>query len=320
MSSEPRTGSDSFRQALAPLVDRMRALVTAVDDTRTRHGDVASVESPAMREIADEERYATVTGWATPIRDAHTFGGMTLFAAADYVCTFADTFTVDKPPVYGHLVLARAALESAAVSWWLSQDGIERDERVKRGLSEHLYSDVEKERAGIPDAADHVDEWIDRAGRLGWRVTERGGRRWRHGSHGEPRVDGVSRPSPSATITRLLVRDETAQIGRLQWSRLSAVMHVTWFGIEWALHGEDALPGTTGDTATVPIGTNSRSVGIQALCILRCLREAASARFALMGWRDNAWRAVATATELYKLEMMRALSEAHADDVTDGGP
>jgi hypothetical protein len=46
-------------------------------------------------------------------------------------------------PTYGHLVVARAALESSGVSWWLGEDGIARDDRVNRGLSEFLYSATE---------------------------------------------------------------------------------------------------------------------------------------------------------------------------------
>jgi hypothetical protein len=42
----------------------------------------------------------------------------------------------------------------------------------------------------------------------------------------------------------LLVSDEASRIGKLQWSRLSAVSHVTWFGLRSALMLDDgaAIP------------------------------------------------------------------------------
>ena len=49
------------------------------------------------------------------------------------------------------------------VSWWLSEPGIARDERVKRGLSEFLYSAIEVFRLkghGMP-TVNHPDQTGD---------------------------------------------------------------------------------------------------------------------------------------------------------------
>ncbi|MGO9902979.1 MAG: hypothetical protein ACLP0J_25575 [Solirubrobacteraceae bacterium] len=60
--------------------------------------------------------------------------------AGAYVRAIAELFASDHPPLYAHLTLARAALESAVVSAWLSKPGIATLERIKRGLCELLYS------------------------------------------------------------------------------------------------------------------------------------------------------------------------------------
>jgi hypothetical protein len=63
------------------------------------------------------------------------------------------------PPIYGHLVVVRSALESSVVCWWLSEPGIARDQRIKRGMSEYLYTATEEGRLKIQDdAAKHVEE------------------------------------------------------------------------------------------------------------------------------------------------------------------
>jgi hypothetical protein len=108
-----------------------------------------------------------------------------------------------------------------------------------------------------------------------------------------------------AGITRLLVDNEDADIGRALWSRLSAVMHVTWWGLQWAISLPDAQPSSPG-FSTVPVGTDAKSVLLQAVCILRALRVAANARFTLMGWQDSEWQTA----ERTALEVERAMFRA----------
>jgi hypothetical protein len=97
-------------------------------------------------------------------------------------------------------------------------------------------------------------------------------------SRGKPFVDGVSRPSIPAGITRLLVSDEASRIGKPQWSRLSAVSHVPWFGLRSALMLDDGAANIATGLTTVPVGTDSSVVSVQALCVINALRQAATAR------------------------------------------
>jgi hypothetical protein len=251
-----------------------------------------------MAEIAVEQSYANRSEWPSPISETHTFGEMTLRAASDYARTFADALGVgDRGPVYGHLVLVRAALEACVVSWWLNEPGIDPAERIKRGLCEHLYSANEIRRLNIQeDAAERVERWERVASNLGWRVGD---------DRGRPVVDGVKRPSIPGGIAALLVGERESRIGRLLWSYLSAVSHVTWFGIGGTLSraGEPDPAGFVRAT----IGTQSSSVSTQAWCILRSLKNAATARFTLMGWNDPQWEAACRRVEAHELVLFRAV-------------
>lgn len=206
-------GPDEFRDALRPLVEALHEFSAVVDAVAPRHGRTPWANSLAMREIADEHRYSGPSGWDQPIHDTHMLGDLTLRAAADYVRTFAEAFLADRAPVYGHLVVARAALESSAVSAWLSEPGIARDARVKRGLSDFLYTAVEESRLKIRDDDESVKVWIDRANKLGWQATDYNGKAWSDKSRGKPVIDGVGRPSTGAGITRLLVSDDESKVG-----------------------------------------------------------------------------------------------------------
>lgn len=288
------------------MVADIRVFTLEVDAVGPRHRSVPWEESPAMREIGDEQDYKERCSWTGPITDTHGLGGLTLHAASDYVRTFAESFSTESVPTYGHLGVARAALESSVVSWWLSEAGIARDDRVKRGLSEFLYSASEVFRLKLrPDGAEQVKEWTARAADLGWAATDYDGKPWKPRSRGTPRVDGVERPSIPDGIRRLLVSDTEARIGKLLWSRLSAVSHVTYFGLESAMLLEDATPSLSAGVKTVPVGTHSSSVILMAFCVVRALRQAATARFVLMGWEDDAWQAARDFAEQLELALFR---------------
>ena len=308
MSSARTVDANTFREAMAGTVAAIRDFTVAVDAVGPRHRNLAWEDSPAMREIGDESEYAKRSSWIHPITDTHALGEMTLRAAADYVRTFAEAFTAQRPPLYGHLVLARSALESSVVSWWLSEPDIAREERIKRGLSEYLYSATEERRLELrDDAVEHVEEWIARAASFGWAATDHNDKPWSlTNSRGKPFIDRVSRPSISAGITRLLVSEQDSRIGKLQWSRLSAVSHVTWFGLQSALAFDDAAANIASALSTVPVGTDASAVILQALCIVKALRQAATARFTLMGWRDNQWTTASRLAEQHELEFFRA--------------
>lgn len=299
MSESRDARADEFREAMAPVAAALNTLVRAVEATSPRHGDLPAPESEAMKELASEDEYRARSGWRNPVTDTHNFGSMTLWAAADYVRSFASTLGGEQPPIYGHLALARDALEASVVSFWLNERGIAYDERVRRGLSEIIYSAAEVKRLGLTDDADaqlaEANGWCDE---LGWGL---------HMAGRLPVVDGTKRRSVPEGIRRLLVADEEARLGKLLWNRLSAVTHVTWWGLTWALDLVNAPAADGSGFTTVPVGTDSTKVLQQALCILKALRVAATERFTLMGWLDTEWDEARQAAEQFELALLKAL-------------
>jgi hypothetical protein len=312
VSESRAVNADEFRDAMTPVVEALNMLVRAVEATGPRHSDLPSLESEAMKELASEDQYRARSGWQNPITDTHNFGSMTLWAAADYVRSFASTLGGERPPIYGHLALARDALEASVVSFWLNERGIAYDERVKRGLSEVIYSAAEVKRLGLTEETDarlvEVSGWCDE---FGWRL---------HMAGRLPVVDDTKRRSVPEGIRRLLVADKEARLGKLLWNRLSAVTHVTWWGLTWALDLFNAPAGGDSGFTTVSVGTDSSKVLQQALCILRALRVAATERFTMMGWLDEEWDGARQAAEQFELTLLKALVEHGAGGVSSVAP
>ncbi len=296
-------GSEEFRQALAPTIGAVHGLADAVGERAERHGHQPSASSRAMEEIAVEATFAKRSeGWREPIRETHTFGGMTLAAAADFARSFVVLLDADSTPVYGHLVVARSVFDACVVAAWLNDPKADATERVKRGLCEQLYSAMELVRLRLQDdAAEYRDAWKARAAALGWTANV---------SSNKPVIDGTSRPSVPKGLSELLVDDGDARIGRAQWSYLSSVSHVTWYGIREALPSTAPPPGIA--PSPVSYGTASSSVRAQAVCVLRALRKAADARFVLMGWADDDWRAASARAEQHEITLMQAYQRGSA--------
>jgi hypothetical protein len=275
---------EAFRDWIAPHVAAIRDLATAVDAVPDRHGNLPSASSRAMSELAEERQYGTRSGWEQPVSTAHMFGGATLRAASDYVRGIAELFGTDHPPLYAHLPLARATLESAVISAWLSELGIATEERAKRCLCELLYSAEEVSALGLASAGgDRVAFWEGVGASLGWTVKNLG--------RGKPTIDGQRRPRISSGIAALA--DGGLDVANALYSQLSAVDHVTWFGLITAFDPASAERDDRAGTAAVPIGVDGAKVSTILYWVIRVVVAAADARFTLMGWRDEPWREAA---------------------------
>lgn len=297
--------SDGFRAAMASTVEVMRKLTSAVNNVAPRHGNQVSVPSKALDEIALEAKeFGSKSDWSGPIQDTHSFGGITLMAATDYVRTFAETFDAAFTPIYGHLVVARSALESSVVSAWLNDPDIGTVDRVKRGLCEQLYSARELVRLNIEDDPQaRVEHWEAVSRAFGWEPRYENGR---------PIVNGSKRPSVPAGIEKLLVGEGEWRIGRVQWSYLSSVSHVTWYGLRQSVVEPPAAPGVTG-LSLAGVGTTLQSVYAQAVCLVRALRRAADARFKLMGWQDAEWITAKSDAADYEVELIKSFEAGQAN-------
>jgi hypothetical protein len=308
VSSANWVDASSFRASMAPVVEAMLQFASSVRAVGPRHGNIADAGSPAMKELSSEAAWARRSGWNEPFRDTHSIGGLTLGAACDYVTVFAQVFNGEHAPVYGHLVLARAALEASVVCWWLSEPGISRNSRAQRGLSEILYSAWEERRLDLaPDARQHLIDVRQFADRLGWALVNRQRKPWSSRSRGKPFVEGEGRPSIPDGIASLLTDDVTSSIGRVQWSRLSAVTHTTFWGLRTAFQSQDVVDSPIMGRKTVPVGTHAGSVFLQVICLLKALRRSADARFCLMGWDDDDWRSAAAKVEKHERHLLEAV-------------
>jgi hypothetical protein len=116
----------------------------------------------------------------------------------------------------------------------------------------------------------------------------------------------VKRPPPATGITALLSDNPKSKVGKLLWSRLSAVSHVTFFGLQAGIRYRDVTTSLSPGVSAVPVGGNPSSVALQGACVLRALRKAATARFRLMGWEDGEWKAARDRAEQYEVELFQA--------------
>jgi hypothetical protein len=270
---------DAFRTALAPTRQALRDLCAAVTNVVTSR-TLPAADSRAMAELSAEPMWAARSDWEHPISDTHTLGAMTLLACTDCARGFAQTIDADEASMYGHLVLARSALETAVICGWLNDPRIDTAERVRRGLCEQLYSAMEVQRLKIKDDAKvRVAEWKTIADSLDLTVDTR---------PGKPVIsERTARPSIPKGIDELVLGDGDWSLGRIQWSFLSAVSHGTWYGL---MHAFQTVADTSPDgIATVAYGASSDSINTHAACVLGALSNTAHRRFTLMGWTNPEW-------------------------------
>lgn len=258
---------------MAPHVSAIRDFSVAIDGVPERFGGLPSADSRAISELAAEAGYRTRSSWEQPITDTHRFGAATLKAGSDFLRAFAELFDGLHPPLYAHLTVARAGLESAVVSAWLSEPRATSIERIKRGLCELLYSANEVAALGLDsDGPDHVEFWKKAGTSFGWAVDN---------SRAKPIIDGTKRPRVSDGIVAAAAGDGS-RVGDLVYSRLSAVDHVTWFGLISAFDMDAAERDERSRTATVPITVDGSKVCTYAYYLVKVVRAAAQARFTLM--------------------------------------
>ena len=177
-------------------------------------------------------------------------------------------------------------------------------ERQRRTLVELLYSAKEIKRLGIEEtgkADERMALWMGVAAELGWEVSK----------DTKPRVDGIGRPPMAQGIDHLLMDAGPARLGRVQWSYLSGVNHTVWFALRQAFFGELVDAQALGPSVA-PIGTESKSVYSQTLCLLRALRVTAQARMTYMGWIDDEWEYAANCAFTHEVERSRRVTNSLA--------
>lgn len=293
-------GYEEMREALAPSAALLREVAGFAMHLDQKNAFTPTPRSAAMREIDEEQRtYRKRSIWSAPIFDTHTLGSTSLLAAGDFTEAYASLLAADKVPVFGHLAVARAALEACVVAHWLNEPSITTLERIRRGLAEKMYSAHEMRRfSGTrPRAVEVINEIKQVAASFGWKVS---------GNKQVAAIDGIGRPSLPRAFSELIVGDSERVLGSALWSYLSGVGHSAW----WALRESVVLPPRDGLLGVNPsaFGTESGKVGAYTVCVGRALRAATSARIALMGWPDAEWTKVTARLEQMDLAIMRSIA------------
>jgi hypothetical protein len=270
-----------FKEAIAPTVRVLRELAAVMIDTRTPFGDRPAVPSVAMDELVlEEERYGKWSSWTRPLSDTHSLGSVLLDAAADNVRCYATLFDQERAPVFGHLVIARAALETCVYSTWLNDPTLDAVERMKRGLAEQIHSAREQQRITRFRAhGKRVESELEAvAAKFRWTVKSKGAE-----------VGGARRPWMRTALSTMLVGDDEREIGQALWGYLSAVTHGTWYGLRESVTAPQERPDPVTGLQLASLGTDSRSVNIQTVWLLRLFVAASNARMILMGWESLDW-------------------------------
>jgi hypothetical protein len=116
---------------------------------------------------------------------------------------------------------------------------------------------------------------------------------------------GLGRRAEAVQRAQLVQRVES-QLGGAPSGEVQAL----WYGLR------EALPSTVPPPCIAPspasLATTSSSVRAQAVCVLHALRKAADARFVLMGWADDDWRAASTRAEQHEIALMQANQQGNA--------
>ena len=181
--SEPIPQED-FRAAVEPTVRVLTQLADIAQNAPIEFGHLPAAGSIAMADIeAESQQFDGMSDWKEALTDTHSLGNISLFAASDFVRSYAALFDRERPPVFGHLVLSRPAMEACVTSMWLNDPSIEPIERIQRGLSERLYSALELQRMGqTREKGKEVEAQIlEVAKSYGWAIEGR-------------KVGGVRRP------------------------------------------------------------------------------------------------------------------------------
>lgn len=242
--------------------------------------------SQAMAELAQE---ATLRGpsFDEPVHAAHSNANILRFAATDAVSQFARLFASQPVPVYAHLAVARAGLESAAHAYWAAARGIGAVARVQRWQLLRLRNAMEMKRSPIPE---FKAQGVTVMRQVREQCTERN---WTVIAN-EKRVEVADQHLPGGgALIKTLIADgrsapEVERLGATAWWFQSGMSHGVNFAlIESIAPPPDSVSPLAPQQAT--IFTSSRSVTLQAVILGLGYRSMIEEQRRLFGWSNAAW-------------------------------
>jgi hypothetical protein len=222
---------DPLQDAVGPDIDRARQaeVIEALRETTlpaAEHRRVYELKpasgSPALKEQAagrDISLEYTNAAFSMP--------WLLMVASEDHVNSLR--LVLHRASQFSPAVLARAALEAAARAWWHLHPQIDINERIRRSMSEQLYSygqfvELEKLHEGEDfGGLERLEETARDAKALGFDVR-------RSKKTGLPVAIGDDRPGSGELIEAMMTAYHPT-MGPFMWRQLSAVAHGTAYAL-----------------------------------------------------------------------------------------
>ncbi len=277
--------TEAFFAQTGPPRETLLCLVRQAVVMRQDRAFLPDAVSDAMAELNVESTFAGTWG-KDPVRQAHYWGAALILAAEDFIESACRLVAREPLPVFGHLVLARSALEACGRAQWLYEPGIGVRRRIARGMTERLYSLAEQKRlpADVGGSARIIERRrsiLDEATRQGFlKVTKQK----------TPTTIGEPRLGATETVKNALGESDDPDLGHVLFGYFSAVSHGTAYGLMQSIgvaRGEAPLqPDTIGHLKTESVGVNS---AIAAMILAYV--EAVERQRNHFGWKSSEWAA-----------------------------
>ncbi len=238
-------------------------------------------------------------GATRPAREAVLLPPLLLGHSLDHLLGIAASLEADKV-IYSAMSLARPALESAAMVFYLLGEDADERERIRRWANVEMNTLVERlrilgpeERAG--DLGMQLGSrlyWLSRAARdEGFVVAERGRRipGWQRERYLEPAI-----PSDQTLITTLLDDlDDDGRVGRLIHRATSAVTHGRLHGLTMFIVSDEADRSAEREGAVlVPFGVSLSTMANWLTPVLWGVRRAVLRCSAFYAWDTRHWESM----------------------------
>jgi hypothetical protein len=271
-----------FLDATMPRLEALANLVKEARAAREHYGWLPDANSEAMRELAEESKF--VGSWGTePIRSCYSAAGVLLAAAEDHARSITELLFLDRAPLFGHVVLARSALESASRVLWLSQLGIGARTRVARSYTDALDNLYQLSRLPgdpVPWATVRRNNILEEARRQNFRVITKKGK--------VPAIQ-EERPSQTKLLRSLLAGGGDEELGALIYNYYSAVAHGSMYGLLQRFERTDQRNAIS-PLVTAALVVSSNDVNSVLSAFILGYARAVKEHFTLMGWDRDSWR------------------------------
>jgi hypothetical protein len=198
MMDVPTGEPGRLADVLRPLTDAQSQLIGLYEQLLTVQIPLA--HSPGMAEIAGEAAFCN-DYWSNPVQEAHSFGGLLMFATFDHFTAYTRLLSTNPIPYFSSQVTARAGIDAASLAYWLNEPAIGTKARVQRGQATLLAASRQMKRA--PDYISDAHATADRmaasveagAAAHGWSIS---------GKREQPRVGDEALPKPTAALDTVL--------------------------------------------------------------------------------------------------------------------